>query len=238
MLDYNFLADTFFVALSGAPTAMLVTIVALLIAIPSGFLLALIRTKQVPMLNRFVQVYVSFVRGTPLIVQIFIIYNSVPILLTTLFAQMNIKINIYDLNPIWYAFIVFSLNTIAILSEVFRSALSTVNKGQLEAAQVVGLTNVQAYREIIIPQLLVVALPNICTATTNLIKGTSLGYAMSLKEITLRAKVAANVGYNYVEAYIDIFLVYLILCSVVEYGFKFYEKRLRTYKVANALGVK
>ena len=113
-----------------------------------------------------------------------------------------------------------------ILIEIFRSSLITVSKGQLEAAQSVGLTNVQAYRRIIIPQALVVALPNICTATVNLIKkATSLGYAMSLPEITLKAKVAANVGYNYVEAYIDIFLVYLIICSLTEYGFKLFEKK-------------
>jgi len=234
MLNYKFLVDTFFVALSGAPTAILITFVSLLIAIPLGFLLALVRINEVKFLNRFAQVYVSFVRGTPMIVQIFIIYNSVPLLLATIFTKLNIKINIYDVNPIWYAFIVFSLNTIAILTEVFRSALGTVNKGQLEAAQSVGLTNVQAYTKIIIPQALVVALPNICTATTNLIKGTSLCYAMSLKEITLRAKVAANVGYNYVEAYIDIFLVYLIICIIVEYGFKLYENRLRTYKGVSA----
>lgn len=234
MLNYKFLVDTFFVALSGAPIAILITIVSLIIAVPLGFLFALVRINEVKFLNRFAQVYVSFVRGTPMIVQIFIIYNSVPLMLATTFTKLNIKINIYDVNPIWYAFIVFSLNTIAILTEVFRSALGTVSKGQLEAAQSVGLTNVQAYTKIIIPQALVVALPNICTATTNLIKGTSLCYAMSLKEITLKAKVAANVGYNYVEAYIDIFLVYLIICSVVEYGFKLYERRLRTYKVANA----
>jgi len=235
MLDYPFLVDTFLVALSGAPTALLVTVIALLIAIPAGFLFAIIRTNQIKLLDRVVQVYVSFVRGTPMIVQIFIIYNSVPILLKTAFAQMNVQVDIYNVNPIWYAFIVFSLNTTAILSEVFRSALGTVNKGQLEAAQTVGLTNVQAYREIMIPQLLVIALPNICTATTNLIKATSLGYAMSLQEITLKAKVAANANYNYIEAYIDIFLVYLILCSLVEYGFKVYEKRLRIYKVASTV---
>lgn len=230
MLNYKFLVDTFFVALSGAPTAILITVVSLLIAIPLGFLLALVRINEVKFFNRFAQVYVSFVRGTPMIVQIFIIYSSVPLILATIFTKLNIKINIYDVNPIWYAFIVFSLNTIAILTEVFRSSLGTVNKGQLEAAQSVGLTNVQTYTKIIIPQALVVALSNICTATTNLIKGTSLCYAMSLKEITLRAKVAANVGYNYVEAYIDIFLVYLIICIIVEYGFKLYENRLRTYK--------
>lgn len=234
MLNYKFLVDTFWVALSGAPTAILITVVSLLIAIPLGFLFALVRMNEIKFLNKFVQIYISFIRGTPMIVQIFIIYNSVPLILATLFTKLDIKINIYDVNPIWYAFIVFSLNTIAILTEVFRSALGTVSKGQLEAAQSVGLTNVQAYTKIIIPQALVVALPNICTATTNLIKGTSLCYAMSLKEITLRAKVAANVGYNYVEAYIDIFIVYLIICSIVEYGFKLYEKRLRTYKVVSA----
>ena len=233
-LNYRFLIDTFFVALSGVPITLLVTIVALLIALPLGFLLALTRINQVPVLNWFSRIYVSFVRGTPIIIQIFIVYASVPLMLSLFFEKYNININIYDINPIWYAFIVFSFSTTAILIEVFRSALSTVNKGQLEAAQSVGLSNFQAYRRIVIPQALVVAMPNICTATVNLIKATSLGYAMSLQEITLKAKVAANVGYNYVEAYIDIFLVYIILCSLVEYGFKLYEKRLRRYKYVSA----
>lgn len=233
-LNYTFLFDTFFVALSGVPTALAVTAVALLFALPLGFLLALTRINRIPILHRLAQVYVSFVRGTPIIIQIFIIYSSVPLLLDSFFTTFNIGMNIYDVHPIWYAFIVFSLNTTAILIEVFRSALSTVDKGQLEAAHSVGLTNLQAFRRIIIPQALVAAVPNICTATVNLIKATSLGYAVSLQEITLRAKVAANVGYNYVEAYLDIFLVYLILCSSVEYAFKLYEKRLRKYKPADA----
>lgn len=233
-LDYKFLVDTFFVALSGVPTAIIITVVSLLIALPLGFLLALARTNRIPVVSQLARVYVSFVRGTPVIVQIFIIYTSVPLFLKPIVENYHFKTSIYDVNPIWYAFIVFSLNTTAILIEVFRSSISTVSKGQLEAAYSVGLNNVQAFRRIIIPQTLVVALPNICTATVNLIKATSLGYAMSLREITLRAQVAANVGYNYIEAYIDIFLVYLILCSLVEYLFKLYEKRLRKYKVANA----
>lgn len=233
-MDFKFLMDTFFVALSGVPTALIITIISLLIALPLGFLLALTRINQIPVLQRFAQVYVSFIRGTPVIVQIFIVYSSVPLFLTSIFEKYHIDKNVYDINPIWYAFIVFSINTTAIMIEIFRSAISTVSKGQLEAAYSVGLTNVQALRRIIIPQVLVTALPNICTATVNLIKATSLGYAMSLQEITLRAKVAANVGYNYVEAYIDIFLVYLILCSLVEYLFKRYEKRLSKYKIAHA----
>lgn len=234
--NLEFLVDTFFVALSGVPTALIITIVALIVASPFGFLLALTRINRIPILSQFSRIYVSFVRGTPVIVQIFIIYNSVPLVISSLFSKLHIDKNVYEVNPIWYAFIVFSLNTIAILIEIFRSSLITVSKGQLEAAQSVGLTNVQAYRRIIIPQALVVALPNICTATVNLIKATSLGYAMSLPEITLKAKVAANVGYNYVEAYIDIFLVYLIICSLTEYGFKLFERRLSSYKTTTAKG--
>ncbi|MED4207395.1 amino acid ABC transporter permease [Neobacillus mesonae] len=233
-MDYKFLVDTFFVALSGVPTALIITIISLLLALPLGFMLALTRINKIPVLQRFAQVYVSFIRGTPVIVQIFIVYSSVPLLLSSLFEKYHIEKNVYDINPIWYAFIVFSINTTALMIEIFRSAISTVSKGQLEAAYSVGLTNAQAFRRIIIPQVLVTALPNICTATVNLIKATSLGYAMSLQEITLKAKVAANVGYNYVEAYIDIFLVYLILCSLVEYIFKRYEKRLSKYKTAHA----
>lgn len=229
-LDLNFLWETFFVALSGVPMALGITIISLAVALPISFILALVRINQIPFFHRLVQLYVSFIRGTPIIIQIFIVYSSVPLILTAFLAKVNSSMNIYDLHPIWYALIVFSFNTTAILIEVFRSALSTIDNGQLEAAQSIGLTNVQAFRRIIIPQTLVVALPNICTATVNLIKATSLGYAMSLQEITLRAKVAANVGYNYVEAYLDIFIVYLILCSVVEKAFKLYEKRLSKYK--------
>ncbi|MEO4054031.1 amino acid ABC transporter permease [Solibacillus sp. CAU 1738] len=230
LINVKFLIDTFFVALSGVPVALLVTCVSLLIAVPLGFFLALTRINEIPVLKNITKTYVSFVRGTPVIIQIFVLYSSIPLILDGILKNYNIDYAIYDVNPLWYAYIIFSFNTAAVLSEVFRSALQTVPKGQLEAAQAVGLTTAQAYRRIIIPQALVAALPNVCTATINLIKATSLGYAISLQEITLRAKVAANVGYNYLEAYMDIFFVYLILCMTVEYLFKLSERRLSRYK--------
>lgn len=232
IINWPFLVDTFFVALSGAPVALLVTVVSLFIAVPLGFLLALARVYEVPVINFFAKIYISFVRGTPVIIQIFVLYATIPLILSGLFKKYEIDYPIYEINPLWYAFIIFSFNTAAILIEVFRSALQTVPKGQLEAAQAVGLTTAQAYRRIIIPQALVSAMPNLCTATINLIKATSLGYAISLQEITLKAKVEANLGYNYLEAYLDIFVVYLIICIAVEYLFKWSEKRLSRYKMA------
>src|SRR5699024_728326 len=174
----------------------------------------------------------SFVRGTPTIVQIFVIYNSVPLMINILIQRYSINFDVYAIHPLWYAFIIFAFNTTAILTEVFRSALTTIDKGQLEACQSVGLTTFQSFRRIIIPQVLVVAVPNLSTATINLIKATSLGYAISLQEITLKTKVAANAGYHYLEAYIVIFIVYLFLCSLVEHLFKLFEQRLTKFKYA------
>lgn len=230
--SFEFFVDTFLLALTALPTTLKLTVVTLLISIPLGFLLAYVRINKIPILARLGAIYVSFIRGTPIVIQILIIYSMFPSLLDSFFHTMNISINVFDINPILYAYIVFSFNTIAILSEVFRSALFTVNKGQLEAAHAIGLTNFQSYRRIIIPQALVSALPNLCTATMNLIKMTSLAFLMTVKDITAVAKVEAGFGYNYIEAYLDVWIIYLVVCSIVEILFRLLENNLKSYKTA------
>src|SRR5699024_3366290 len=101
-----------------------VAFVALLIAFPLGILLAYFRFKQIPILNSIVRVYVSFVRGTPIIIQIFVIYNSIPLLLNVLFTKYNVNIDVFEINPIWYAFMVYFFITMAYLVKIFRSAIS------------------------------------------------------------------------------------------------------------------
>ena len=121
----------------------------------------------------------------------------------------------------------------ALLSEVFRSALLTISKGQLEAGYTSGLTYAQTFRRIIIPQALVAALPNLCNATVNLIKNTSLAFMMTVKDVTAVAKIEASFGYNYIEAYLDIFIIYIIICSVVQQLFKRWEKRASIFKTGS-----
>jgi len=228
----EFLAEAIRVALLGLPVTIGVTVVALLISLPLSFFFATLRVHNIPVISQLIRVYVSFVRGTPILIQIFIIYSSIPLMLKIIFEKYHIAYDIYSIHPIWYAFIIFTFSTTALLIEVFRSALGTVDRGQIEAAYAVGMTTFQAYRQIIIPQMLVAAMPNITNNVINLIKATSLGYALSLPEITLNVKVAANAGYNYLEAYVVIFIIYLLLCSTVEYGLKRYEQHLMRYKLA------
>lgn len=232
--DIDFFIRTFFLSLKGIPTTLKITGVTLLFSIPIGFLLAIIRVRKIPVLAQLGEIYVSFIRGTPIVVQIYVIYSMAPSLLASLFNKFNQSINVFEIDPILYAYMVFSLNMTAILSEVFRSGLFTVSKGQMEAALATGLTSFQSYIRIIIPQALVAAVPNLTTATLNLIKATSLVFIMTVKDITAIAKVEAGYGYNYLEAYTDVFIIYLILCSIVELLFKLLENRLKIYKGSTA----
>lgn len=229
--DMQFAIDTFWVALAGVPTTLLITVVALLISLPLGFFIALTRVYRIPILNSIAVFYISFVRGTPLIVQIFIIYTSVPRLLAYVFQAHGVAFNIYSVNPLYYAFLVFGINASAGFAEMWRAALNSVGRNQMEAAHSVGLTTAQGYWHIIIPQALVVAAPSICSTSLHLLKNTSLVFVMSVMDITARAKIIAGVGYKYFEAYVDIFIIYLIVCVVLEKLFKLAENKIRTYKI-------
>lgn len=232
MFDGNFFVKTFLSLWKAVPVTLEITVVSLSIGIVFGFLIALARIHKIKVLSRICAFYVSFIRGTPVVLQILVVYSVIPSLLNSFFVKSGSSINVFELNPIIYAFVVFSLNNAAGLSEVFRSALLTVNKGQLEAGYTIGLTYWQTYRRIIIPQALSVAIPNLCTATVNLIKNTSLAFMMTVKDVTAVAKIEASYGYNYIEAYLDIFVIYIIICSVVQKLFKVWEKKMTVYKTA------
>lgn len=235
-MEYNFqfIKDNIIYILGGIPVALEVVAVALIISFPLGFIMALARNKKIPVLNQFLTLFVSFMRGTPLVVQIFIVYSGGPRLLHAFVQQMDWNFDVFGVNPIYYAYAVFGLNSSAFMCEVFRSALSSVGKEQMEASVSVGLTPGQAYRRIIIPQAMVCAVPNICNNTLKLFKNTSLVYIMSVMDITGRAKYAAGSGYNYIETYTIIFAIYVVICLIMEKGFAVFENWLKVYKCKKA----
>jgi L-cystine transport system permease protein len=229
-LNIDYMLKTLVLALRGIPTTLGITLVSLLIAAPIAFFIAISKIYSLKGVHQVTTVYTSFIRGTPIVLQILLIYSLLPSLLNVIVKRIGLDFNVFDLNPIIYACIIFSFNTSAGLSEIFRSSLLTINRGQMEAAYSVGMTTVQAYRRLIIPQALVVALPNICNLTINLIKGTSLAFLMTVKDITAIAKIEAAYGYNYIESYIDIFIIYILICSLTQLLFTAIEKRVSAFK--------
>ena len=163
--------------------------------------------------------------------QILFLYSLLPTMVNYLVKDVwGLSFNVFLVDPIIYAYVVFTLNTTAILSEVFRSSLLTVGHGQMEAALTIGMTKRQAYFRIIIPQAIVSALPNICNTSISLLKSTSLAFMMSVQVVTAIAKVKAAYGYNYIEAYLDICFIYIILCSAVQLIFQLIERHVCSYK--------
>ncbi|MBD5631666.1 MAG: amino acid ABC transporter permease [Clostridia bacterium] len=235
-LDTKFMLETFIDVLGGVPVTLKITVVTLLVSVPAGFMMALSRAGNGRLGRRIIIAYVSLIRGTPVVLQILFLYSLLPTLLNYLIKEiLGLEYNIFRVDPILYAYIVFILNTTAVLSEVFRSALSTVNQGQMEAALSIGMTKTQAYIRIIVPQALVAALPNICNTTVSLLKSTSLAFMMTVRDITAIAKIDASFGYNYLEAYLVIFFAYILLCSLVQGVFYLTEHSVSSYRREKAI---
>lgn len=176
-MDLNYIVNTFLVTLKGIPVTLIIMVVAILLSFIPALLLALGQIYKVRGVRTFSVVYLAFIRATPPILLILFFYSLFPSLLNQIFKSLGSQVDVFKFNPLYYAFIIYSLMTTGSLSEILRSAILTVDKGQLEAAQAIGLTNFQAYRRIVFPQALRSALPNLANLVINLVKGTSLVFA-------------------------------------------------------------
>ena len=224
-MDLNYIVNTFLVTLKGIPVTLIIMVVAILLSFIPALLLALGQIYKVRGVRTFSVVYLAFIRATPPILLILFFYSLFPSLLNQIFKSLGSQVDVFKFNPLYYAFIIYSLMTTGSLSEILRSAILTVDKGQLEAAQAIGLTNFQAYRRIVFPQALRSALPNLANLVINLVKGTSLVFVMTVKDITALAKVEASHSYQYSESYLVIFVIYLIICGLIQWIFRDLEKR-------------
>ena len=233
-LDLDFMQETFLLVWQGAGVTLSLTALSLILAAPAAFYFAVLRVRGARLGGRLVRGYVSFVRGTPLILQILLLYSLLPSIVNEIVRDLGLDINVFEaVDPFYYAVFIFTINTIALLTEAFRAALLAIPKGQLEAGLAGGLTAFQTYLHVILPQALVVALPSIANITVNLIKGTSLAFLMTVKDIMAVGKIAASYGYNYIEAYLDVFVVYLVLCTIVQLLFAAAEQRVGAFRAQN-----
>ena len=224
-MDLDYIAKTFLETLKGVPTTLIIMIVAMVLSFLPALFLALGQIYKVKGVRTFSLVYLAFIRATPPILLILFFYSLFPSLLNQFLKSIGSDVDIFKLNPIYYAFIIYSLMTTGSLSEILRSAILTVDKGQLEAAQAIGLSNSQAYVRILFPQALRSALPNLANLVINIVKGTSLVFVMTIKDITAIARVEASYGYQYFESYFVIFLQYILICGLIQWVFSLLEKR-------------
>lgn len=216
--------------LKGVPVMLSIAVVSMIFGLIFGLLIALCRIYKIPVLNRFFILYISFIRGTPLLVQLYVFFYGVPVLIDYLNAQFGLNMDAQGISPLIYAFIAYTLNTAAYQAEIFRSAINAMNVGQMEAAYSVGMTTAQGLRRIILPQAFLVALPNLGNTFISLIKATSLAFAVKVVEIMALAKIIANDGYRFLEMYLVASIIYWIICLFFEVVFAKLEKRMRRHE--------
>ncbi|WP_434778165.1 amino acid ABC transporter permease [Neisseria sp. Ec49-e6-T10] len=226
IFDVHYMISAIPAIAKGIPISLAIALIAFIFGSIIGLGVALLRVYKVPVASKLAIVYVSFMRGTPLLVQIFLAYYGVPLVFRIFDATEYIS----DIPAIYFIYVSFSLNVGAYLSETIRSAIQSVPKGQMEAAYSIGMTTPQALRKIIFPQALVNALPNIGNQFIMLLKDTSLAFVASVPEIIGQAKIVAARTSQFFEVYIVAALMYWAICLVVERVVILLERRLTKHQ--------
>lgn len=208
------------------PITLEITALSMVFGLILGLMIAIVKIKRIPVLYRISAIFVSFMRGTPIIVQLYITFYGIPILLRYINFYQGTNFNVNNVPPILFVMLAFTLNEAAYNSESIRAAIQSVDKGQLEAANSLGMTYAQMLRRIIVPEAFAVALPTLGNSLIGLMKGTSLAFVCAVVEMTAQGKILAGYNYRFFEVYLSLAIIYWILTIIIEQGIRYIENRM------------
>ena len=175
---------------------------------------ALVQVANIKVLKQIARFYVWIIRGTPLLVQLFVVFFGLP--------SLGIIVDAFP-----SAVFVFSINTGAYASETIRAAIESIPEGQMEAGYCVGMTYMQIMRRIILPQALRTAFPPLSNSLISLVKDTSLAASITITEMFMVAQRVAARTYETFALYCEVALIYLIFCTVLTKLQTICEKKLK-----------
>ncbi|MGT2929335.1 amino acid ABC transporter permease [Streptococcus dentasini] len=191
-----------------------------------ALLFAVVKINRIPVIYQIQAFFVSFLRGTPILVQLMLTYYGIPLLLRYLKMEYHLNWNVNDVPPIIFAVVAFAFNEAAYTSETIRAAIQAVDSGEIEAAKSLGMTNLQIYRRVIIPNAAVIATPTLINTLISLTKGTSLAFSAGIIEMFAQAKIIGGRDYRYFERYISVAIIYWIVSIVIENIGRYIEKSM------------
>lgn len=211
MKQIEFMIDKVPTILSALPVTLKILGFSVGIAFVLGMILTYAKVCENKIIRTIASIYISFMRGTPMIVQLLLAFIGIPLILS------NLQINTSNWNNILYAIIAFSMNEAAFFAEIFRSAYLDIDKGQIEAGKSIGMTKFQIFRRIIFPQSAAKALPNTTNMIIELMKNTSLGIAIGVADVMGMAKQISynNYGIGQTETFIAAGIIYWIMGSIM-----------------------
>lgn len=188
-----------------------------------GILIAVPKLYNTPILKEIVTVYISFIRGTPILIQLFLVFYGLPVVVG-LFG-----VNITRMDPFYFVIITYTLSNAAAFAEIFRAAIKSVDYGQTEAGYSIGLTAWQNFYRIVFPQAFRVAFPNIANASISSLKDTSLAFSIGVMDMMGRGETLISATTHAIEIYIALAIIYYVIVLLFERAFKWIEKYLNRY---------
>lgn len=202
---------------NGLVNTLLITLFAVLIGIAIGFIVSIIRTThdktgKLKISNAICQIYITVIRGTPVMVQILIMFYVI-------FAASN--------NKLLIAIISFGINSGAYVAEIFRSGIISIDGGQFEAGRSLGFNYTQTMWHIIMPQAFRNTIPSLANEFIVLLKETSVAGYIAMEDLTRGALIIGGTIYNYMLPLVAVALIYLILVVFLSMGVRRLERRLR-----------
>ncbi|MDR3163949.1 MAG: amino acid ABC transporter permease [Synergistaceae bacterium] len=230
IFDIEFMISTIPEIIAFLPITLTITVIASFAGLLIGFGVALIRYFNVRFAVGACKIYISFIRGTPTLTQLLLVYYGLPILLNGINERFGIALSVNAVPKIVFAAVAFSVNAGAYLSEIIRSAMLSVDAGQMEACQSVNMTTWQAMRIITLPQAFAVALPSLGNWFISMLKETSLVFNISVVEIMAQSKIVASRSFRFFETYVVVSLIYWICCIVLEQVLAVLERKSRRYE--------
>lgn len=211
------------------PLTLFMTFAPVCLGILIGIIVAFVRIKQLKILAPLLNFYVSFFRGTPIIMHIMLIYFGIPIVVDAMAQALSLDFQSNTIPILFLVLLALTLSAGAYASEIIRSGILGVPQGQLEAAYAVGLTFSQAMRRLILPQAFSQSIPNFTNVFIGFLHATSLAFFVSIKELTGAANIVASVNLKFLEAFIAVGLIYWGVSIVVEWFAHQIEKRVTAY---------
>lgn len=206
---------------NGLQMTVYVTVISLFIAMFLGIFTCLLNISKVPVLRGIAKFYIWLIRGTPMLVQGFYLYLAVPqVVQATVNPDFRIDI-------VTASVITLTLNAGAYLSEIFRGAIQSVDKGQMEAARSLGVSHAKSMQKIILPQAIRICLPSLVNQCIITLKDSTIMYALGLPEIMNQAKVYVGRTMSSFATYTWVAVIFLVITSVLMILSSQLEKRMR-----------
>jgi putative S-methylcysteine transport system permease protein len=207
-LDLGYMWALLPVLLAYVPLTLFMAAVAMVCALVLAMFLAVERVVRVPVLDWVVRLFISFFRGTPLLVQLFLFYYGLPQVLTFMGGIDGVTATIMGL----------TLHFAAYMAESIRAAILGVDRSQWEAAQSIGMTRAQVMGRIVLPQAARVAAPTLVNYFIDMIKGTSLAFTLGVTELMGSAQKEAAGSFLYFEAFLVVAAIYWVMVEVLAFG--------------------